>query len=155
MIKPSRQSSVRQSKILELIDKTPIETQEELVEQLRSHGFNVTQATVSRDIKELGLTKILENGKYRYAYLGDSTKPNVNTKLINILRESVISVDSAGNLIVIKTLSGSANAAAMVIDKLSIDSVLGSIAGDDTLLVIVKSAKKVQEVMSTLNGLMH
>jgi len=155
MIKPSRQSSVRQSKILELIDKTPIETQEELVEQLRSHGFNVTQATVSRDIKELGLTKILENGKYRYAYLGDSTKPNVNTKLINILRESVISVDSAGNLIVIKTLSGSANAAAMVIDKLNIDSVLGSIAGDDTLLVIVKSAKKVQEVMSTLNGLMH
>ncbi|NLK17602.1 MAG: arginine repressor [Clostridiales bacterium] len=155
MIKPSRQSSVRQSKILELIAKTSIETQEELVEQLKSHGYNVTQATVSRDIKELGLTKILENGKYKYAYLGDSAKANVNTKLINILRESVISIENAGNLIVIKTLSGSANAAAMVIDKLNIDFVLGSIAGDDTLLVVVKSAKKVQEVVASLRAMMH
>lgn len=155
MIKPSRQSSIRQSIILELIAKNSIETQEELVEQLKTHGFNVTQATVSRDIKELGLIKILENGKYKYAYLGDGEKPNVNNKMINILRESMVSMDSAGNLIVIKTLSGSANAAAMVIDKLNIDSVLGSIAGDDTLLVIVKSNKKVHEVVNSLRALMH
>ena len=140
---------------MELIAKNSIETQEELVEQLKTHGFNVTQATVSRDIKELGLIKILENGKYKYAYLGDGEKPNVNNKMINILRESMVSMDSAGNLIVIKTLSGSANAAAMVIDKLNIDSVLGSIAGDDTLLVIVKSNKKVHEVVNSLRALMH
>jgi len=149
MAKTIRQSRVRQSKILELIKNNSIETQEELVSQLNSMDMNVTQATVSRDIKELGLIKILEGERYKYAYINDNN--NMNNKLKNLFRESVISIDSANNLIVIKTLSGSANAAAMAVDKMNIDKILGSIAGDDTLMIIVKSNKDVTIVMSMLN----
>lgn len=145
MAKAVRQSKIRQTKILELISKNAIETQEELVEELNRQKFNVTQATISRDIKELGLIKILDGERYRYAYI--DSEQNINNKLINLFREAVISIDSANNLIVIKTLSGSANVAGMAIDKMNLKTILGSIAGDDTLMVIVKDNKDVPEVM--------
>jgi transcriptional regulator of arginine metabolism len=142
----------RQLKILEIISSKPVETQEELTKELNRLNYNVTQATVSRDIKELGLIKILDGERYRYAQV-DGANVNVNGKLVSLFWQSVLSIDSANNLIVIKTLPGSANTAAMVIDKLNLPSVLGSIAGDDTLMVVVKSNKKVSEVIDTLKSL--
>lgn len=146
--------TIRQSKILELISRKSIETQEELVEELNRHKFKVTQATISRDIKELGLIKIMDGKNYRYAYI-ESEQQKLNSKLINLFRESVISINSANNLIVIRTLSGSANAAAMAIDKLNLSTILGSIAGDDTLLIVVKTNEDVEEVVNTLNGFIN
>lgn len=154
MAKSIRQSRVRQSKILEVIKNTFIETQEELARELNKQEFNVTQATVSRDIKELGLTKILDGGRYRYAYISDENR-NISGKLKNLFRESVISIDNANNLIVVKTLSGSANAAAMAVDRMNLEKILGSIAGDDTLMLIVKSNKDVPQVMKILQDYMN
>ncbi len=143
--------TVRQSKILEIIKKHPIDTQDEIVERLNHEGFIVTQATISRDIKELGLTKVLvENGGYRYTQV-ESEENKISNKIINLYRESVISLASAGNLIVIKTLPGSANAACVLIDKMGLDEVLGCIAGDDTALVIVKTIEGVALVEKQLN----
>lgn len=154
MAKLVRQSRTRQSKILELIKNNIIETQEELAKELNKQDFNVTQATVSRDIKELGLIKILDNGKYRYAYIANENR-DISSKLKNLFRESVISIDNANNLIVIKTLSGSANAAAMAVDKMNLEKILGSIAGDDTVMLILKSNKDVHEVMDILKEYMN
>ncbi|NLC16427.1 MAG: arginine repressor [Clostridiales bacterium] len=133
----------RQTKILEIISKKDIETQEELVAELKKVNFNVTQATVSRDIKELGLIKVLgESRKYKYA-LEKTGNSNISVKLTNLFRESVISIDSANNLIVVKTLSGSANAAAVMVDKSGYDGVLGCIAGDDTFLIVCRNEEDV------------
>ena len=136
----------RQSKILELIANSEIDTQEELVERLRAEGCNVTQATVSRDIKELGLIKVqTKNGRYAYTHVDNHTH-KISGKIVNMFRESVISVASSGNLIVIKTLNGSANAAALLIVKLGMDEILGSIAGDDTLLVVASGDEAVERI---------
>ncbi len=153
MAKTIRQSRVRQSKILDIIKETAVETQEELAKELNRLDFNVTQATVSRDIKELGLIKTLDGGKYRYSYITGENR-DISGKLKNLFRESVLSIDSANNLIVIKTLSGSANAAAMAVDKMNLDKILGSIAGDDTLMLIVKANKDVPAVMNLLKDYM-
>ncbi len=136
----------RHSKILELINSSPIETQEELAEKLKAQGFEITQATISRDIKNLRLTKALDgNGKYRY-YSINAPEGNVSEKLKMIFAESVISIDYAVNLIVLKTLSGMAQAAATTIDAMSITGVLGSIAGDDTIMVVANSEEKALEI---------
>jgi transcriptional regulator of arginine metabolism len=153
MAKTIGQSRARQTEILDLIKNKVIETQEELAAELNKHGWSVTQATVSRDIKELGLIKILDGERYRYAYNGENR--DISTKLKNLFRESVISIESANNLIVIKTLSGSANAAAMAIDKMYLEKVLGSIAGDDTVMLIIKTNKDVPSVMKTLKDYMN
>lgn len=144
--------NIRQSKILELIAKYEIETQDDLSSELKKAGYNVTQATISRDIKELGLIKSLAGGAYKYAAPAETS--GVSAKVINMFRESVISIDSANNLIVIKTLSGSANAAALLVDKLSIDGVMGCIAGDDTVLVIVKTENLTADVVWRLQKIM-
>ena len=104
----------RQNKILELISQNAIETQEELVDQLKAAGFDVTQATISRDIKDLGLVKITENGKQRYDR--ERFNSNVTEKFRDMYRHSIISVESAGNLVVMKTLSASANVVAVMVD---------------------------------------
>jgi len=133
--------SRRQSKILEVISGLEIETQEDLVKLLNEEGLKITQATISRDIKELGLIKVLgSNKKYKYVY-ADSDEQQISTKLLNMLRESVISIKTAQNMIVIKTLSGSANTAGMAVDKLNYHEIVGCVAGDDTLLVILESAE--------------
>ena len=128
----------RQSAILEIIENNNVETQEELAGHLLERGFKVTQATISRDIKELHLIKIQdEKGFYRYSV--NEIVPVVNTeRLLRVFRETVINVQSAGNMIVVTTLSGSANAAAEVLDNMNIDGVVGSLAGDNTILIVVK-----------------
>ena len=145
--------STRHSLILEIIEQKDIETQEELAEELKRRGVKVTQATVSRDIKELRLLKVLsDHGGYKYATVERADK-GMSERFIRILSESVISLDNVGNLIVIKTLSASANAAAEAIDSMKWSEVLGSIAGDNTILVIARSEEAVESLMARFNTL--
>lgn len=145
--------STRHSLILEIIEQKDIETQEELAEELKRRGVKVTQATVSRDIKELRLLKVLsDHGGYKYATVERAEK-GMSERFIRILSESVVSLDSVGNLIVIKTLSASANAAAEAIDSMKWSEVLGSIAGDNTILVIARSEEAVESLMARFNTL--
>lgn len=143
----------RQAKILELIDRFEIETQEELTDHLRAFGYNTTQATVSRDIKELRLLKVLsENGGYKYA-TAERAEKGMSERFIRILAESVLTIESAVNLIVIKTISASAQAAAEAIDSLKWPELLGTIAGDNTILVIARSEDAVESVVSRFHAL--
>ena len=147
--------SVRHNMILEIIEAKDIETQEELAEELKNRGVKVTQATVSRDIKELRLLKVLaENGGYKYATVERAEK-GMNERFIRILAESVVSMESANNLIVIKTLSASANAACEAIDSLKWPDVLGTVAGDNTILVIARSNEAVEGVMTRFQSLIR
>ncbi|MBQ2713151.1 MAG: arginine repressor [Clostridia bacterium] len=147
--------SARQTKILEIISVQEIETQDDLIRALKQDGYTVTQATVSRDIKELGLTKVLsENKKYKYVNV-DSGEKTLSGKLLNLLRESVISIVSSENLIVIKTLPGAANSAASAIDKINIGEMLGCIAGDDTILIVVNGSKNVPAVIGRIKELIY
>lgn len=143
----------RHAKILELIEKKPIETQDELVDELRKSGFNVTQATISRDIKDLRLVKIMdENGRYRYASL-NKTEEDVSNKLFTLLSQSLVSVDYAGNIVVLKTLSGTAMAAAAAIDALNFKDIVGTLAGDDTIFVLVRDSQNVSEILARFKSL--
>ncbi len=147
--------SARQVAILEIIASGGVETQEELADELRKRGFQVTQATVSRDIKELRLIKSTSSdGSYRYITV-DKTKSGLNERLIRVFSETVVSMRSAYNQIIIKTLSGSANIAAETIDSLQWPEILGTIAGDNTILMIVRSVEEVKPVMERLNALMR
>lgn len=145
--------SVRHDLILDIIDKKDIETQEELAAELKARGVKVTQATVSRDIKELRLLKVLsENGGYKYA-TAERAEKGMSERFIRILAESVMSIESAVNLIVIKTISASAQAAAEAIDSLKWPELLGTIAGDNTILVIARSEEAVETVVSRFHAL--
>ena len=138
----------RQSVIREIIEERNIETQEDLAEALRERGIVVTQATVSRDIKEMHLIKVLsKNGGYRYATL-DKAEHGMGDRFIRMFSESVMSMNSANNLIVIKTLPGSAHVAGEAIDNLKWPEVIGSIAGDNTILVIARSNEDVPGVLA-------
>lgn len=146
--------SVRHAMILDIIESMDIETQEELADELRARGIVVTQATVSRDIKELRLLKVLsDNGGYKYATV-DKAEKGLSERFIRIFSESALSMQCAENLIVIKTLSGSANAAGEAVDSLRWSEIVGSLAGDNTLLVIVKDKEHVQSVMDKFNAMM-
>ena len=145
--------SARHSLILEIIEEKDIETQEELAEELKRRGMKVTQATVSRDIKELRLLKVLaDHGGYKYATVERAEK-GLNDRFVRILSECVISAESVNNLIVVKTLSASANAACEAIDSMKWSEVLGTIAGDNTLLVITRSEEAVDSRMARFNAL--
>lgn len=145
--------SARQIAILEIITGRGIETQEELADALRARGFNATQATVSRDIKELRLVKALSpDGAYRYV-TADKSESGLNERLIRVFSETVVSMCSAYNQIIIKTLSASANIAAETIDSLQWPEILGTIAGDNTILMIVRSVEDVKPVMERLNAM--
>ena len=145
----------RHSKIIELVKNHAIETQEELAERLKSVGFDVTQATVSRDIRELKLTKISgETGKLRYALLPSAT-PQLNNRLIRIFRDGVSAIDYAQNIIVIKTLEGMAMAVAACLDSLGDAQILGTIAGDDTLICIVKTEDHAIETINSLKSIIQ
>lgn len=147
--------SARQIAILEVIAEHAIGTQEELAYALRMHGFQVTQATVSRDIKELRLIKVLSaDGTYRYA-TSDKNETSLNERLIRMFSETVVSMSSAYNQIIIKTLSASANTAAETIDSLQWPEILGTIAGDNTILMIVRTVEDVQPVMERLNAMVR
>lgn len=129
----------RHIKIREIITKYDIETQDELVDILCSDGFNVTQATVSRDIKELHLVKVPTNdGKYKYSLPSDQ-RFNPQLKLKRILIDSFVSIDQADNLLVMKTMPGNANAVGALIDILEWPEIMGTICGDDTILIICRA----------------
>ncbi len=143
----------RQALIREIVEAQSIQTQEELAEALRAHGLVVTQATVSRDIREMHLLKVLaEDGSYRYATM-EKSDTGMNERLIRMLSESVVEMNSAGNLIVIHTLPGSAHVAAEAIDSLKWPETIGTIAGDNTILVIVRSNEAVETVMKRFHGI--
>ena len=139
--------NVRQSTILTLIEHHDIETQEELTEKLQSMGIKATQGTVSRDIKELRLVKASsKNGKYKYVATQAVDQSHAD-RFIQMFVASVLSLSHANNIIVIKTLPGSANVAAEAIDNMNIPEILGTMAGDNTVLIIVSSDEAVPEVV--------
>ncbi len=145
----------RQVAILEIIGKNDIETQEELAEELRKMGIVVTQATVSRDIKELRLVKILSsNGVYKYS-TSERSEHGLSDRFIRIFAESVLHIDYANNTMVVKTLSGSANAAAEAIDNLKWPEIIGSLAGDNTIIIILRRNEDAQPVAEKMRELMR
>lgn len=142
----------RHSKIVELIGKYEIETQEELAEYLNRAGYQVTQATVSRDIRELKLSKIQsENGKQRYVVL--QGRENFSDKYIRVLKDGYLSMDMAQNILVIKTVSGMAMAVAAALDALHFQEIVGCIAGDDTIMCAVRSVDDTILVMDKISKL--
>ncbi len=146
--------TVRQVAILDIIEKNDIETQEELADALRQRGIKVTQATVSRDIKELRLLKVLTPmGAYKYA-TADKAENGLSERFIRMLAESLLSVAASENLIVVKTLNGSANVAAEALDSLHWPEILGSIAGDNTILLVIRSQADVPGVVGRIQEMM-
>ena len=143
----------RQSKIIELINKYNIETQEELADLLKEAGYDVTQATISRDIRELKLTKVsVEVGKQKYIVL-QNQEAKLSEKYVRVLRDGFLSMDVAQNLIIVKTVSGMAMAVAAAIDALQINGIMGCIAGDDTIMCAVRSTDEAHLAMQKLNKL--
>ena len=143
----------RHRKIIEIISKYDIETQEELANRLRERGYKVTQATVSRDIKELRLIKISgRRNTYCYARPGRH-EAITNDRMIRLLTDSTVDIDFAGQMVVVKTLSGSANVAAEAIDNMNWKDVLGTIAGDNTIFVAVRSENDAAEIAARIRKL--
>lgn len=131
----------RQAKIIEIISNTNVETQEQLLKALEEAGFTSTQATISRDIKELRIVKELTSlGTYRYSVSEKDAPPALTDRLNTIFRECVTSIDYAENIIVIHTLAGMANAAGAALDAMKINVVLGTLAGDDTVIIVMRDA---------------
>ncbi len=132
----------RQAKILEIIEQEAIDTQEQLQQRLQELGITCTQATISRDIKQLHLIKEpVGQGRYRYTVSSQRTRLNVADKLRTIFRESIVSIDHAQNIVVIKTMAGLANAAAAAVDGMNVSYMVGSLAGDDTALLVMRDAE--------------
>ena len=145
----------RHAKIIELIGKYHIETQEELADYLNKEGFKVTQATVSRDIRDLKLTKIpAENGKQKYALHQENTN-GMSEKYIRVLRDGYLSMDMAQNILVIKTVSGMAMAVAAALDAMDCHGIVGSIAGDDTIMCAVRTVEDTTALMGRLRRIME
>ena len=141
----------RHAKIIELINKYHRETQEELAEYLNREGFKVTQATVSRDIRDLKLTKVpYEGGRQKYA-VHQAVETEMNEKYIRILRDGYVSMDMAQNILVIKTVSGMAMAVCAAIDSLKWNEVVGSIAGDDTIMCVIRSTDDAVKIMDKIS----
>lgn len=145
----------RQAAILELIEKKEIETQEELVRELLSLGYMATQATVSRDIRYLHLVKVSNlNGGYKYASANQAENEVLSERFVKLFVNSVLSIAYANNIIVIKTLAGSANAAAEAVDGMKWPEVLGTMAGDNTIMVVVRTNEETEQIAQRLEGLL-
>lgn len=145
----------RQTKMLELIKKHNIETQEELSDYLQKEGYQVTQATVSRDIRELKLTKVaMSNGRQKYAALTEVNE-DLSEKYTRVFRDAFVSMDMAQNILVIKTVSGMAMAVAAAIDAMHLHEIVGCIAGDDTIMCAVRSVDDTIAVMGRLRKLVE
>ncbi len=144
----------RQSKILELISTRDVETQEELSALLCKMGYSATQATVSRDIKELRLVKVLaENGRYKYSTVSKKTDGEMISRLKNIFWECVTSLDYAQNMVVVKTMPGFGNAAASAIDSIHIPDIVGTLAGDDTIFIVSRTPEAAENFCKTASKL--
>ena len=147
--------TVRQQRILELIQMHDIEKQEELVQMLCEDGFDVTQATVSRDIREMRLTKIsLEKGKQKYVAMTNSDN-EISDRLIRVFKEAVVKMDYAGNMVVIKTLEGMGMAVGVALDNMQNSEILGTIAGDDTVFCVIRGSHQAAELIERLYRIIH
>lgn len=145
----------RHRKIVEIIEKYDVETQEELAGYLKAAGFVVTQATVSRDIRELKLSKIpAGNGRQKYAVLRQDDG-HMEDKYIRVLRDGFASMDMAQNILVVKTVSGMAMAVAMALDAMKFPEIVGCIAGDDTIMVAVRTVEETQHLMDKIHMLLE
>ena len=145
----------RQSKIIEIIQKNEVETQEELSEYLVREGYSVTQATVSRDIRELKLTKIsMNNGRQKYAILNDAPD-DMSQKYARIMRDGFVSMDMAQNILVIKTVSGMANAVCAALDSMQMQEIVGSIAGDDTIMCAIRTVEDTTALMKKIRKIVE
>lgn len=146
--------SKRHSKIIEIINSKAIETQEELAEELKMAGFEVTQATVSRDIKTLRLIKIQDSdGKYKYAIINQD-KNDIVEKLSSILVNTVLSAENIDKMVIVKTISGSASAAAEAIDRLELGEIAGTIAGDNTIFILVRTLQKAEDLVGKITKML-
>ena len=150
----------RQEALLEVIERHEIDTQDELITRLRDHGYDVTQATVSRDIRELKITKVpTESGSYRYVRPDSKNHPHhkvaTQMKMSTTLLDSILSVDYANNLVVLRTMAGLANAVAVAIDHMHLLEVLGCVAGDDTILIVARSEESAAQLTEQIKGLSH
>ena len=147
--------SDRQSLILEIISRQQIETQEQLLSCLRERGVDSTQATISRDIKQLHLVKEpVGQGVYKYAVSGDRSRLNVAEKLQTIFRESITSINHAQNMVVLKTMPGLASAACSALDNMDIAYMLGSLAGDDTAFLVMKDTDSAASFCNELRSML-
>lgn len=147
--------SKRHVKILELIQKNDIETQEELLDYLKREGYRVTQATVSRDIRELKLTKVaMKNGRQKYAVLAENTK-DLMEKYTRIFQNGFVSMDMAQNILVVKTVPGMAMAVAAALDSMECHEIVGSIAGDDTVMCAVRTVEDTVTLMERLRKIVE
>ena len=145
----------RQSKIIEIIQKNEVETQDELSALLEKDGFRVTQATVSRDIRELKLTKIpTAGGRQKYAVITDAPE-NLSKKYERVLREGFLSMDMAQNILIIKTVSGMASAVCAAIDAMRMREIVGSIAGDDTIMCAIRTVDDTYAVMKKIRRIVE
>lgn len=145
----------RHEKIIEIVEKYDVETQDDLIEHLRKMGYEVTQATVSRDIRELKLTKVMgERGSYRYE-LPKTTESLGSFKFSHALAESITSVDYAVNTVVVKTFPGMAQAVAVGIDNLHLPVILGCVAGDDTIIIIVRNAEAAADLNTRIKEIIR
>lgn len=147
--------SRRHFAIMEIVTELRVGTQEELCEILKKRGFDVTQATVSRDIKELQLVKIADSQGYRYDLPENSSAKSSYERMKRMFSDNVVSYDCSDNIIVIKTLPGAAQSVASVIDSYESKHILGTVAGDDTILVVVKPAGAVGDVMNVFENLLR
>lgn len=143
----------RHKKIIELISQYDIETQEELAQRLNDAGYNVTQATISRDIRELKLTKMSMGQKQKYVLIQNKSS-DLDEKYIRILRDGFTSMDMAQNILVVKTVSGMAMAVAAALDALNLDEIVGCIAGDDTIMCAIRSVEDTHKVIAKLNRIL-
>lgn len=143
----------RQRKIIELINNQDVVTQEELANLLIENGFAVTQATVSRDIRELNLTKVSVNGGGQKYAMPSTSNISLNSKYLRILNDGVLTINTAENILVIKTVAGMAMAVAAAIDAMNIEQVLGCIAGDDTIMCVISNKKEASGVKEYLEGM--
>lgn len=147
--------NVRQSEILDIVRSKDIDTQEQLLEELKARGFTTTQATISRDIKELRLVKELTgSGGYRYALSERKTASTSDTRLRNIFKEGVVSVDLAQNIVVVRTMPGLASAACSALDNMEIEGMVGTLAGDDTGILIMRDNSQAQQFSSEVHKLL-
>ena len=146
----------RQKKIIELVENRCIETQEQLLSRLQERGITSTQATISRDIKQMHLIKEpVGQGVYKYAVSGNRTKLNFAEKLRTIFRESITSIAYAQNIVVIKTMPGLASAACSALDNMDITYMVGSLAGDDTVLIIMRDNESAVELATSIRTMLH
>ncbi len=144
----------RHARVLKILRDKVVETQEDLARELRKEGFEVTQATVSRDMKELRITKLpSSDGRYRYGLPRERSPEETWHRLARVFSDSVVALDYSENLVVVKTLTGNAHAVAAAIDDADFPEIVGTIAGDDTILAVVKPKSAVASVLEKLNGL--